>query len=190
MTYPPPVSYCHRWQVLSMANNEPYDWLIGEITSPLGLKGEMKVYPHTDFPERFDGIKKIGIEIDGEVREVKVKSSRFASGRVSMALEGVDTIDDAEKLRHARLFIQKSKAVKLEKDEYFYDQLLGLRVITDTGLELGKIIDILRTGANDVYETPLAYIPAVKEYVLNVDLQNGVMTVLYRSGLLKADDGN
>ncbi len=173
-----------------MANNEPYDWLIGAITSPLGLKGEMKVYPHTDFPERFEGLKNIGIEINGEVRVVKVKSSRFASGKVSIALEGCDSIDDAEKLRNAKLYIQKSKAVKLEKDEYFYDQLLGLRVVTDNGLELGKIIDILRTGANDVYETPLAYIPAVKEYVLKIDLTNGVMTVLYRSGLLKLEDGN
>ena len=103
---------------MSMVNNEPYDWLIGEITSPLGLKGEMKVYPHTDFPERFDNIKKIGIEIDGEVRVVKVKSSRFASGKVMIALEGVDTIDDAEKLRHAKLYEQKSKAVKLEKDGF------------------------------------------------------------------------
>jgi 16S rRNA processing protein RimM len=173
-----------------MVNNEPYDWLIGEITSPLGLKGEMKVYPHTDHPERFDKLKKIGVEIDGEIRVVKVKSSRFASGKIMISLEGIDTIDDAEKMRHVRLYEQKSKAVKLEKDEYFYDQLIGMRVITDTGIELGNITDILRTGANDVYDTPMAYIPAVKEYVLKVDLQAGVMTVLYRPGLLKADDGN
>ncbi len=77
----------------------------------------------------------------------------------------MDTREQAEALRGAKLFIPRSLAVPLGEDEYYHDQLLGLQVVTTAGEALGPITQIYATGANDVYETPLALIPAVKDYI-------------------------
>lgn len=172
------------------ANNEPWDLLIGEITAPHGLKGEVKVYPHTDFPERFDELGEIGMARGNEpVRVVRVTACRVSGRRVVLGLERVTTIEAAEALRGTRLLIPASWAVALGEDEYYHDQLLGLAVVTTDGESLGTITAIWPTGANDVYETPLALIPAVKEFIREVDLAAGCMVVTARPGLKKSDPG-
>jgi 16S rRNA processing protein RimM len=179
---PPPSS--------SPASNDPWDLLIGEVTAPYGLKGEVRVYPHTDFPERFEGLRQIGVQRgEGPVAVTKVTAARVTGTRIVLKLDGVDGIDAAEALRGARLYVRRSQAVQLAEDEYFHSQLLGLQVVTTDGEALGPITGIIQTGANDVYETPLALIPAVKDYVIQVDLAGGRMIVQYRPGLKKHDRG-
>ena len=73
----------------------------------------------------------------------------------------------------------------LDDDEYYHHQLLGLQVETTAGEALGAITQIHSTGANDVYETPLALIPAVKEFIREIDLEHGRMLVAARRGLKK-----
>ncbi len=173
------------------ANNEPWRLLIGEITAPHGLHGEVKVFPHTDFPERFEALGDIGVEQAGApVRVMRITTCRVSGRRIVLALEGIDTIEAAEALRGARLVIPPSWAVELDEDEYYYHQLLGLEVVTTAGESLGRITAIWPTGANDVYETPLALIPAVKEFIREIDLDAGRMTVTARPGLKKRDQGD
>jgi len=172
------------------ANDEPWDLLIGEITSPQGLKGEVRVYPHTDFPERFSELDSVGVQCGAApVQVTAIEKAHTVGNVIVLKLAGVNTRDDAERLRGARLLIPASWAVELGEDEYYYHQLLGLEVVTTAGESLGPITAIWPTGANDVYETPLALIPAVKEFVLEVDLENGRMLVEARSGLKKSDPG-
>jgi len=164
--------------------------LIGEITSPQGLHGEVRVYPHTDFPERFAGMERVGVQQGSEsVRVVKITGSRTAGRVIVLKLEGVDSIDSAERLRGARLVVPASWAVELGEDEYYHHQLLGLEVVTTTDEALGPITAIWPTGANDVYETPLALIPAVKEFIREIDLEHRRMVVEARHGLKKSEPG-
>lgn len=158
--------------------------LIGEITSTSGLKGEVRVFPHTDFPERFSHLTEIGVRRRSEpTRMARIEYARITGSRVVLKLAGVETIEDAEALRGAHLMIPREQMMPLREDEYYHDQLLGLEVVTTTGESLGKITHILQTGANDVYETPLAMIPAVKEFIREVDLEHGRMLVEDRPGL-------
>jgi len=172
------------------ASDESWNLLIGEITSPQGLKGEVRVYPHTDFPERFSELHRVGVQCGAaSIRVLAIEKVRVAGNVIILKLEGTDSRDDAERLRGARLLISASQAVKLGEDEYYHHQLLGLEVVTTAGESLGPITAIWPTGANDVYETPLALIPAVKEFVLEVDIDNGRMLVEARPGLKKSDPG-
>jgi len=171
-------------------NDEAWELCIGEITAPVGLRGEVRVHALTEHPERFAELRKIGLQRDaGPVRIVSVRFVRGDGYRVVLALDGVDTIDQAEALRGTRIMVPRSWLLPLDEDEYYYDQLLGLEVVTTTGEALGPIIQIWETGANDVYETPLALIPAIKEIVLRVDLAGHCLIVEPRPGLKKSDPG-
>jgi 16S rRNA processing protein RimM len=185
------MSSFHNNKSSNPDNEEPWDLLIGEVTAPHGLHGEMRIYPHTDFPERFADLPEVGLRRAGQLatRRVKVTKARVRERRIVLALEGIATIDDAEALRGTQLFIPRSWAVVLGDDEYYHHQLLGLEVITTAGESLGRITEIWPTGANDVYETPLALIPATKDMIREIDLAQGRMLVDARPGLKKQDSG-
>lgn len=170
-------------------NNEPWDLLIGQISAPHGLQGQLRVYPHTDFPERFADLDEVAVQAEhAPLRRVKILAAQVQGRRIILTLAEVKTREQAEALRGAKLFIPKSLAMPLGEDEYYHHQLLGLQVVTTAGEALGPITQILVTGANDVYETPLALIPAVKEYIREVDLEHGRMVVEARRGLKKRDE--
>ena len=170
-------------------SNDPWELLIGEITAPQGLKGEVRVYPHTDFPERFADLGVIGLQRDaGPVRITPVLSARTSGRVIVLKLSGVESIDAAEALRGTRLVIPRAWAVALGKDEYYHHQLLGLEVVTTAGETLGKIEEIWPTGANDVYETPMALIPATHDMIREIDLAQGRMVVDARPGLKKCEE--
>jgi 16S rRNA processing protein RimM len=183
------MSSSHNRKSSSPDSNDPWSLLIGEITAPLGLKGEVKVFPHTDFPERFDDLRDVGVRQGETMRVVRVERSNRVGKRISLKLEGVETVESAEALRGAHLVVPLSQAVPLEEDEYYYHELMGLEVVTTAGESLGRITAIIPTGANDVYETPLALIPAVKEFIREIDLENGRMLVEARTGLKKHELG-
>jgi 16S rRNA processing protein RimM len=168
--------------------DEPWDLLIGEVTSPQGLRGEVRVYPHTDFPERFAGMTEVGLRRgDQPVQVVVIAAARVTGRRIVLKLAGVDSREQAEAVRGVHLVIPRSRAVELGADEYFLDQLLGLAVVTTAGESLGEITAVLKTGANDVYETPLALIPATKDVIREIDLDRRRMVVQAQPGLKKDD---
>ena len=166
---------------------------VGVITSPHGVRGEVKVYPTTDDVMRFKKLDKVILDLGrGETRELKIRQVKFFKNMVILKFKGYDNINDVETWRQKDLLITREQAVTLQPDEYFITDLIGLLVKDDTGAEVGtekNVKDVLETGANDVYVVALPngkelLLPAIKDCILNVDIEAGEMTVHILDGLM------
>ena len=145
---------------------------IGVITKPHGLKGEMKVFPVTEDMRRFRHLDTVFVERNSAKTEMKVKGARFQK--------------NTQTYTNAVLYVDRAHAIPLEEGEFYVPDLIGMDVVTEDGKPVGKLTDVLSTGANDVYvvqgkEEHL--IPAVKEYVRSVDMEKGAMTVHLIEGM-------
>ncbi len=169
-----------------------HDWaLVGEIIGVFGVRGEVKVRPFSDFPERFV----VGATLYlGDHREPHaITSARLRPGSHVLALSGVESANDAERLRGQRLAVPVAALAPLAPDQFYQHDVLGLRVEHINGALLGVIVDILNAGPNDIYvvrdEASGAerMLPAVKAFIKQVDLAAGVMRVEPIPGLF--DDG-
>lgn len=166
---------------------------VGIITATHGLKGEVKVYPTTDDPARFRRLKEVILDTGREVRVLQVEGVKFFKQFVILKFKGIDDINDVEKYRQAGLYVTRENAVRLKKDEFFIADLIGMQVETEDGAPLGILKDVISTGANDVYDITLSngkslLIPAIKECILEVDVEEARMRVHLLDGLL--DDGD
>ena len=124
---------------------------VGVITSTHGLKGEVKVFPTTDDPGRFRKLKKVTLDLGSEKRQLKVRKVSFFKQFVILGFEGLDTIEDVERLRGKDLLVDREHAIPLRENEYFITDLIGLRVITDEGEEFGTLADVMKTyGDNEL----------------------------------------
>ena len=124
---------------------------VGQIVNTHGVKGFIKVNPFTDEPERFESLKKVYICKKDELHEVEIEEVKYHKNMVLLKLKGIDNMNDAENLKGAYLKIDRKDAKKLPKDTYFIADLIGMEVYSDEGNLLGKLEDIFKTGANDVY---------------------------------------
>ena len=124
---------------------------IGQIVNTSGLKGVMKVKPFTDDITKFSNLKTIYVSIKKELKEFEIEQARFSKNMVFLKLKGIDTVEQAEDYRNLYLKIKRNKDEKLEKDSYYIVDILGCKIITDEGKELGDIEDVFSTGSNDVY---------------------------------------
>lgn len=162
---------------------------VGAITQPHGVHGEVKVFPMTDDVRRFKKCKELVLDTGKEKINVEVESVKFFKQFVILKFKGYDDMDSVEKLRTKGLFVTRANAVKLKKDEYFIADLIGLQVLDEEEKELGTLVDVIETGANDVYsvktnEGKEILFPAIKECILNVDMENRQMHVHVMPGLL------
>jgi 16S rRNA processing protein RimM len=158
---------------------------IGRIVAPFGLAGEARVMPLTDFPERFAELRRVLV---GEaLKPYVVDRTRAARGQILLKLRGVDDATAAESLRGSLLRIPSAEAVKLPEDQYFWYQIIDLEVFTQAGERLGKVAEILRTGANDVYivrgHKGDLLLPAIEDVIREVDLEAGRLVVELMPGL-------
>jgi 16S rRNA processing protein RimM len=153
------------------------------------VRGEVRVELLTDYPERLSLHSTLYLGPDFQPH--RQESIRFHQEIALIKLEGCKGRDQAEALRGQTIYIPREEAAPLEGDEYFHFQLVGLVVVTDEGEALGKVIEILETGANDVYiirgTRGEILLPAISEVVLDIDLESQRMTVNIPLGLL--DDG-
>ena len=153
--------------------------MIGEITKPQGVRGEVKVRPCTCDPDRFEGLGTVYIEKEGGYAPLTIRVNRLGADAVFMNVAGVSDRDAAEKLRGTRLYIDRAHAVRLDGDSNFLTDLYGLRGIVDDGRDLGKLTEVMQPGGNDVYvfNGPLGevLVPALKSVVASVDLEAGEM---------------
>ncbi|MDO4284589.1 MAG: ribosome maturation factor RimM [Eubacteriales bacterium] len=161
---------------------------VGVITGTHGLKGEVKVFPTTDDPSRFRKLKKVILDLGREERILTVRSVRFFKQFVIVGFAESTRIEDVERLRGKSLLIDRADALPLEEGEFYIPDLIGLRVVDEDGAELGKLTDVLQTGANDVYavETPEGkelLLPAIKSCILETNPQEGYMKVHLLPGL-------
>ena len=162
---------------------------VGIITSTHGVRGEVKVYPTTDDPRRFRRLKEVVLDTGREKLNLEIEGVKFFKQFVILKFKGLDNINDIEKDRQKSLYVTRKNAVRLQRDEYFIADLIGLKVQDEDGTELGTVKDVIETGANDVYEVEMAdgrslLLPAIKQCILNVDVENGMMQVHVLEGLL------
>lgn len=159
---------------------------IGKIVNTHGVKGEVRVLPSTDDVKRFGKLKEVKVE-NRIMTTYEIETVRYHKNFVLLKFKGIDTMNEAELLKNSLLKIDRKDALPLKKDEYYQCDLYGLRVVTDTGRDLGKLTDILMTGSNDVYvvrnEEKEILIPAIKQCILKVDLEAREMLVHLLEGL-------
>lgn len=162
---------------------------VGVISSTHGIKGEVKVFPTTDDAGRFKTLKEVILDTGRESLKLEITNVKFFKKQVILKFKNYDRIEDIEKFKGKDIYVTRENAVKLEEGEYFIADLIGLSVILDDGQSLGILSDVLQTGANDVYivktgDNKEILIPAIKECILNVDLENKTMTIRLLEGLL------
>jgi len=161
---------------------------IGQIINTHGLRGAVKVYPLTDDISRFEKLKEVYVEENDGIVKYKVESVKFLSSTVSVKLKGVDSEEAANKLRGFYIKVDRKSAVKLPKDTYFICDLIDLEVYDEKGLLLGTVKDVLQTGSNDVYVIQSSgkdiLIPALKDIVKKIDLENKKILVEMPEGLI------
>ncbi len=161
---------------------------VGVITNTHGIAGEAKVYPTTDDPARFKKLKEVILEPEKENVILHITGVKFVKNMVVLQFREYSDINEVQKLRNKELYVTRENAVPLGENENYIADLIGMKVITDEGRELGTLTDVLQTGANDVYVVdrpgrPELLLPAIRDCILEVDVENGVMTVYLMPGL-------
>jgi len=161
---------------------------IGIVSSTHGLKGEVKVYPTTNDISRYDDLVDVIVDTGKEHLVLEIQQVRYFKKMVILKFKGIDHINEVEKYKGKDLLVTRENAVKLEENEYFIADLIGLKVLSDDG-KRGTLTDVIETGANDVYivdfeEIGEVLIPAIKACILNVDMVEKQMNVCLIEGLL------
>jgi len=159
--------------------------VVGTVTKPHGLRGEVSVLVSSDNPERFAEGASVYLE-DG--RTLRVRSSRAAGSRLLVAFEGVHDRPAAERLRGKVLVVPRSMLPTLPDGEYWPHELLGCAVVTGSGRELGRIADIVANPAHDLWvaideDGTETMLPAIREVVVSVDTDGGRVVVRDVPGL-------
>lgn len=178
---------------------------IGVITQAHGIRGEVKVYPTTDSPERFKEVKRVIIQSKKGEIETEIKGVKFFKNMAIVQFACFDSPEEASKYRQADVMIYREDAQPLEEGEYYIADLLGCSVLldeesvpvlkeADSSIEIdsrrciGTIKDVLQTGANDVYIVNTGkkelLIPVIKDCILNVDIERGEIQVHLLPGLI------
>ena len=162
---------------------------LGQIVNSYGIKGFLKVVPYTDDNTRFNDLETIYIEKSNKLQEYVIEEVKYSKNLVLLKLKGIDTIEQAEKFRNCYLKINRTDDIELEEDTYFLVDLIRIEVFTESGENLGNIIDVFPTGSNDVYvvkneEGKQILLPAIKDVIKSVDIKNKKMVVNLIEGLL------
>ena len=124
---------------------------VGIISSTHGVRGEVKVFPTTDDVNRFKKLKEVVLDTGKEQITLEIQGVKFFKQFVILKFKGIDNINDIEKYKRCPLYVTRENAVKLEKDEYFIADLIDLVVVDEDEKEIGILVDVMKTGANDVY---------------------------------------
>ncbi len=162
---------------------------VGVISSTHGIRGEVKVFPTTDDVKRFKKLKNVILDTGREHLNLEVEGVKFFKQFVILKFKGIDNINDIEKYKGKDLLVDRANAVRLRKDEYFVVDLIGLEVFTEDGEKFGTMKDVLETGANDVYIIDSlnhgeVLIPAIKQCVLDIDIEANKMVIHLMKGLV------
>ena len=163
---------------------------IGKVLKPFGVKGEMKIKPLTDFPERFRKLGRVFlVASSGEEMACSVSAVRYLDGTPVLLFEGFDSPEKARSLNGRLVKIPEGEAEPLPDGSYYWFELIGMDVYSEAGDKLGTITDIFETGSNDVYVMKQGrkeiYLPATKEVVKQVDRTAKRMVIHLMDGLLE-----
>lgn len=160
---------------------------IGKIVNAVGIAGEVKVYNYSDSVERFSELKYL--YLDERDEKITVKSVRYMKNTAILKLQGINDRNDAEALKNRAVYIDESQLRKLDSDTYYIRDLIGMQVRTADGEKIGELSDVIKGAAQDLYEVrndegKKFLIPAVNEFVKDINLDERIIEVSLIEGLL------
>ena len=158
---------------------------VGKIINTHGLRGEVKVIPWTDTPDVFEDLETVYLK-NNDV--LTISSVKYQKNNLIVKFKELGDINEAEKLKNQVLYAERSALGELPEGVYYIADLIGLSVRKETGEEVGKIKDVLQTGANDIYVVAREgakdlLVPVIPNVVLSVDIDGGEVTVSLPDGL-------
>ncbi len=153
--------------------------VIGEITKPQGVRGELKLRPITCDLDRFEGLETVYLKRGDDFEAIHIRVTRIAEDAVFLFADGITDRNQAERLRGELVYVDREHAVALDEDSSFICDLIGLQGVVDDGRDLGTLRDVMQPGGNDVYvfrgSLGEVLVPALKSVVERVDLEQGKM---------------
>jgi 16S rRNA processing protein RimM len=171
-------------------------WIVvGEITAPQGIQGEVRVFPATDFPERLQTLTKCHVRKNGNMRSYTVESARPHKGFFLFKLGGVDNRDDALELKASEIVVPRSEVAPLPEGRHYIFDLIGMKAETIAGDPIGIVKDVLTGSGNDVFVIKRvgktdALVPAVHEFITCLDVTARLMVINPWPGLLDDTEGD
>ncbi len=161
---------------------------VGVVTTTHGVRGEVKVFPTTDDPERFEDLSYVLLDQGNTKKELSIAQVKYFKNLVILKFEGLDNVDDVVSFRGKDLYIRREDGAPLDKDEYYIADLLGMSVFLEDGRAYGTLKDVMETGANDVYvinkpDGKEVLVPAIHDCILSVDVEKGSMVIRLLPGL-------
>lgn len=187
------VSLVKLFVLLETLDRKGYDmedkFRVGVIANTHGLRGEVKVFPTTEDPERFRYLKEVLLDTGKDWLELEVSSVRFFKNLVIVKFKGIDSINEVEQYKGRDLYVTRENAIPLEEGEYYLADVIGAIVVTEEGEIFGELTDVLtNTGANHVFvvlhEGKEVLLPVIPDCVKEVDVEQNKVTVHIMKGLL------
>jgi len=162
---------------------------IGKVVSIQGNKGEVNILPLTDSNDRFKNLVTVFLRNNNSQTTLNIEKIRIKENTVILKLKDIESIEEAKIIVGSFLEVERKNAVKLPKDTYFIFEIIGLEVYTENNIFLGKVENVISTGSNDVYivkgkDKNELFIPAIREVVKNVNLENKRITINMVDGLI------
>lgn len=161
---------------------------VGVIANTHGIRGEVKVFPTTEDPNRFKILKEVLLDTGKEKLPLTISGVRFFKNLVIVKFKGIDNINDIEKYKGKDLYVTRENAIPLEEDEYYLADILGADVFTEDGKRFGRLKDILETGANLVYVTEHegkeVLLPVIPDCVKEISVEEKKVVIHLMKGLL------
>jgi 16S rRNA processing protein RimM len=161
---------------------------IGKITGTHGIKGMVKLHLYSGDDATLRAVRDVILRHrDGE-QSVSVTALQGHGRKTLLSLKGYDSINDVLPLVGSELLVRRDQFPATDDGEYYWTDLIGLRVVTDDGIDLGNLHEIIETGSNDVYvvqgKGKEYLIPALEDVIRTIDLEKGTMTIAPPDGLL------
>ena len=177
-------------QTTGSPQGEPLFLAVGKLGRAHGVRGEIVLYPTTDFPERLQ--PEVQVFLGEEHVPMEIRGRRENKGILLLKFDGYDTPEEVEELRNKILFVRADDRPPLTDGEYYHHQIIGLQAVDEQGKNLGNVTEILTTGSNDVYvvqpvDGQEILLPATEEVVLDIDLEQGLLRVHLIPGLLPGE---
>lgn len=162
---------------------------VGVITTTHGIRGEVKVFPTTDSPQRFRELKTVILDTGKEQMTLEIAGVKFFKNLAILKFKGIDNINDIEKYKGRSLWIPREDGQPLKDHEYYVADLQGMEVFLEDGSFFGILKDVMETGANDVYIIDTEshgeiLIPAIRDCIKQVNVEEKKMTIHLMDGLL------
>ena len=162
---------------------------VGQIVNTFGIKGFVKIYPYVDDISRFDDLKYVYVKNKKFENELQIEEVKYQKNMVLVKFKGIETVEQAEKLKNSIVEINRKDAIPLEEGQYFIADLLGLDVFLDTGEKLGILEDIYNTGSSDIYVVKNELgkqflLPYIDEVIKEINLEKERITVHIIEGLI------